>query len=1002
MIGILAILTGFRLLWLFYHAPSDQPVAQDGLLDLREYDLNDEQTITLNGEWIFLPERLVEDPNQLPSNIEENIIDISEGTNEDSSYRFGTYYLKVLVDETTDLDHLFSISIPSANTASELFINGQLTDQSGEVAADEDGHNGKGNPYVVSFSAEDNEIDIMLQVSNFDTSEGIAVSSPIKFGTSNAIAKDKGFEDTLLIGMVVILILHSIYCLLIYTFISRKKIMLFFAVGFLFPAIDEMLTYNSASMEWLHFNYEWAFKFKELVYLGAALFLVQIMKTLLRNSQKYKRFRWLTMLYGACALLIIILPLNDLIQVNTMFFILYFVSFIAVVPLALKEYFQYKDESFFIAVVIMGTTSGILWGLIKAVSGMEIPFYPFDYLSAFLAFAVYWFKRFYRQNQQVVNLVDELEQADKKKDEFLANTSHELRNPLHGVINIAQTILDDETEHLTNKNKENLELLVSVGRRMTYNLNDLLDFTRLKEQQIRLNREVVNVYSVTSSVIDMLRFMTDGKDLQFHLNIPDSFPKVDADVNRLIQILFNLLHNAVKYTNHGVVTIDADHKNGMATIYIKDSGIGMNAKTQEKIFLAYEQEDASMTSVGGGMGLGLSICKQLVELHGGEISVESTLGEGSIFSFTLPLADASAKETKSLKEVAATIRTNDIANGADNATLSQTDANRARILVVDDDAVNLRILSDMLAVEYDVITVTNGQDALNMINERNLDLIIADVMMPDISGYELTQMIRKQYSIAELPILLLTARNQPEDIHTGFLSGANDYVAKPMDALELKSRVKALTELKHAINEQLRMEAAWLQAQIQPHFLFNTLNTIASLSEIDTVRMVNLLNEFGNYLRRSFEVNTTKMLVPLEDELDLTRSYLYIEQVRFGDRLQVKWTVDESLHMEVPPLSIQPIVENAVRHGVLKRMNGGTVCICITNQGSYAQIAIIDDGVGIEQEKLQAILSEKSKTKSSIGIANTDRRLKKLYGKGLVIKSTPNEGTTVKFQVPMK
>ncbi|MCJ8008825.1 ATP-binding protein [Lederbergia wuyishanensis] len=1003
LIAILVSLTSFRLIWLFYHTPSEQPVAQHGLLDLREYDLNDKQTVTLNGEWNFLPEILLENPHQDHSTIEENIINISEGVN--PSYRFGTFYLKVLIDESTDLEQLFSISIPSANTASALYINGHLKDQSGKVAADEYNHIGKGNPYVASFSLENNEIDIMLQVSNFDTTKGIAISHPIKFGTSKAIAKSKTYEDGLLTSMVVILVLHSLYSLLIFTFIYRKKIMLFFSVGFLFPAIDEMLTYNSASIDLLHFNYEWSFKFGELIYLGAAFFLVQIMKSLLRSSQEYKRFRWFTILYGVCALLIIILPLNVLIQVNMMFFILYFASFIGVVPLALKEYFQYKDESIFIAVVVISTTSGILWGLIKVALGIEIPFYPFDYLCAFLGFAVFWFKRFYRQNNQVVDLVAMLEQADKKKDEFLANTSHELRNPLHGMINIAQTILDDETEPLTNTNKENLELLVSVGRRMTYTLNDLLDFTRLKERQIRLNREQVNVYSVTSSVLDMLRFMTDGKDLQFGLNIPDSFPKVDADVNRLIQILFNLLHNAVKYTNSGLVTIDADHKNGMATIYIKDSGIGMNAETQEKIFQPYEQEDSSISSIGSGLGLGLSICKQLVELHGGEIFVESALGEGSIFSFTLPLADGSAEGTKSVMEVAATISPNigeEKARNGWNIPVSNIDENRAKILVVDDDPINLKILSDMLAVEYEVMTVTNGQDALVMIKERNLDLIISDVMMPNMSGYELTQLIRKQFSLSELPILLLTARNQSEDIYAGFLSGANDYVAKPMDALELKSRVKALTELKRSVHEQLQFEAAWLQAQIQPHFLFNTLNTIASLSEIDTERMVKLLDEFGNYLRRSFDLNNTKMLVPLEDELDLTRSYLYIEQERFGDRLQVKWTIDELLTIEVPPLSIQTIVENAVRHGVLKRASGGTICICITKRHSYAQITIIDDGVGIEQEKLEEILSEKRQVKSGVGLANTNRRLIKLYGKGLIITSTPNDGTMVKYQVPMK
>ena len=168
---------------------------------------------------------------------------------------------------------------------------------------------------------------------------------------------------------------------------------------------------------------------------------------------------------------------------------------------------------------------------------------------------------------------------------------------------------------------------------------------------------------------------------------------------------------------------------------------------------------------------------------------------------------------------------------------------------MDDDPINLQVLSTILPAEqYELETVTSGKAALARLNTKEWDLIITDVMMPHMSGYELTRSIREKYSISELPILLITARSQPEDIYTGFLAGANDYVTKPVDALELNVRVQCLTDLKDSISERLRMEAAWLQAQIQPHFLFNTINTIISLSEIDIDRMAILLDEFGYYL----------------------------------------------------------------------------------------------------------------------------------------------------------
>lgn len=1005
LLAIMLTLISMRLVWLFYHTPAEQPVAENGLLDLTEYNLNDEEAITLDGEWTFYPERLLENPQDIQANIIGNIMDISVSNKESDTVTFGTYYLKVIVNENTDLNDLFSLSIPSVNTASALFVNGHLKEQSGNVATDAADHRGKGHPYTVSFLAENDEINIMLQVSNFDTTESITMSNPIKFGSSKAISKSKSFEDTLLIAMVVILILHSMYSLLVYIFVSREKVLLLFVVGFLFPAIDELLTYNSASMEWLHLNYGWSFKFKELIYLGAALFLVQIMKSLLSNSEQYKRFKWFTVLYAISALIIIILPLNILVEVHTLFFILYFASFIAVIPLALREYFQHKNESFFIAIVIVGTTSGILWGLIKAISGVQIPFYPFDYLVAFLGFAVFWFKRFFRQNEQIKELVKEMEQADQVKDEFLMNTSHELRNPLHGMINIAQVILDDDSEQLTKRNVDNLKLLIDVGNRMTFTLNDILDITQLERNSIKLHKKSINLHSVVTGVLDMIRMMKNGKKLELQLEIPSTFPKVWADENRLIQILFNIIHNAIKYTEEGSVTIRATHEGRKATVSIEDTGIGISEATQQKIFQRYEQENASSAAIGGGIGLGLAVSKQLVELHGGTINVTSTFGKGSIFYFTLPLAEETKGQVEIERQVASSLSVEKIINNEKlkeevKTPKAKSHLNKAQILIVDNDLVNLKILKNILDLEYDVYTATSGQDVLAQINTRDWDLIISDVMMPYMSGYELTKEIRKQFTIAELPILLLTARNQREDINTGFRAGANDYVSKPMDAIELKIRVKALTKLKQSIHEQLQMESAWLQAQIRPHFLFNTLNAIASLSEIDTTRMIRLLDQFSNYLRKSVDFHNATSFIPIKSELNLVQSYLYIEKERFRERLFVNWEIDDDLNIKIPPLIIQTLVENAIRHGILKRVEGGKICIRVTEQVSYHEIAIIDDGVGMSEEKIQEVLSANLGNSEGVGIRNTDQRLKKLYGKGLEIESKLNVGTTVKFQIP--
>lgn len=391
----------------------------------------------------------------------------------------------------------------------------------------------------------------------------------------------------------------------------------------------------------------------------------------------------------------------------------------------------------------------------------------------------------------------------------------------------------------------------------------------------------------------------------------------------------------------------------------------MSEEMLHRAFQPYEQGDSSMHKVSGGIGLGLSTVKQLVELHGGKISVISALGQGTTFTFTMPLSEPANRDSHS--EIPSTPEYSDtpamitLTKWSTTSTASSTDGRRPRILAVDDDPVNLKILTSVLSIkDYEMVTVTSGIDALTKLDIDQWDLIITDVMMPQMSGYELTQRIRERFTIAELPILLLTARSQPEDIYTGFVSGANDYVMKPMNAMELRGRVRSLTDLKQSVNERLRLEAAYLQAQIQPHFLFNTLNSISALASFDTQRMSHLIDAFSSYLRLSFNFLNAEPMIPIEHELELVRAYLYIEKERFEDRMTINWDVAENLHFQLPPLTIQPLVENAVRHGILSRSKGGTLSISIKELADDIEITIADNGKGMTSKQLQQLLGSQS------------------------------------------
>jgi len=275
-------------------------------------------------------------------------------------------------------------------------------------------------------------------------------------------------------------------------------------------------------------------------------------------------------------------------------------------------------------------------------------------------------------------------------------------------------------------------------------------------------------------------------------------------------------------------------------------------------------------------------------------------------------------------------------------------------------------------------------------------------MMPRMSGYEACRKIREDYSLYDLPLLILTVRNTSEDIAAGFEAGANDFVIKPFVAKELRARVATLLLMKKSVQEALKNEMAFLQAQIKPHFLYNALSTIMSFCYTDGARAGDLLANLSEYLQKSFNIDNTATTVSLENELELTKAYVEIEKARFGERLTVEYDVDESLmEQRILPLTIQPLVENSIRHGLMPRKSGGTVKIAVKREMDNIEIVVQDNGIGIED--IETVVRSKDslkRHKGGVGLSNIKRRLMNYYGTELHLSSHIKEGTKVSFTIP--
>jgi two-component system sensor histidine kinase ChiS len=290
-----------------------------------------------------------------------------------------------------------------------------------------------------------------------------------------------------------------------------------------------------------------------------------------------------------------------------------------------------------------------------------------------------------------------------------------------------------------------------------------------------------------------------GKKLALKNEIAKDIPAVDGDENRLQQILHNLIGNAIKFTESGSVTVSAKESNGMVEIAVADTGIGMPRDKFETIFQSFEQVEASIAREYGGTGLGLAITKQLVELHGGKIWVESEVGQGATFTFTLPKSEgkpaaATAPELSRVRQIEKPpTRPAPVGGGDYEQVASRQVANNSefKILVVDDEPINQQVLANHLALaHYDFTQAFNGEEALKAIDRKKFDLVLLDIMMPRMSGYEVCQRLRQKYLPAELPVIMVTAKDQVQDLLEGLNSGANDYLAKPFSKDELLARIK--------------------------------------------------------------------------------------------------------------------------------------------------------------------------------------------------------------------
>ena len=622
--------------------------------------------------------------------------------------------------------------------------------------------------------------------------------------------------------------------------------------------------------------------------------------------------------------------------------------------------------------------------------------------------------RLYREQQTTV---EKLKRLDALKDEFLSNTSHELRTPLLGIIGLADSLIEGATGKLPAKTRENLSLIISSCRRLSGLVNDILDLSRIKNKDLMLQKKPVSLKQIAEVVLVFSKKLTEGKPIELVNNIHSGLPLLYADEDRLTQILYNVIGNAVKFTESGEIKIYANAEvnmnalgnsdYNMAEITVEDTGIGIPENKFEDIFNYFEQGDGSISRKYGGAGLGLSITKELVELHGGSIRVDSKMGSGPRSVFTLPVysqeTDVSEPE-KSFDEASANNLTDtfnfhqraslpaekNLIDVNDAAFSSVGNNTSATILIVDDEVLNLRVLNYQLGLAgYNVTSVDSGAGAIELLEKEKLpDIVLLDIMMPDMSGYEVCSELRKRYSLYELPVLMVTAKNQVMDTVAGFEAGANDFLSKPFDRRELLARVNTLITLKRTVKEYEESKFKNLHNRMNPHFLFNSIHAIHSLIRSNPGKADEGLIKLAEIYRYLMDTSLSSV-VEFEKEWSFVKSYLEFEKIRFADVLTYKIELSgEFGDILIPPLSIQPLVENSVKHGLRQKMQLGVVEIFAERKDKFVKIIVADDGTSIKTKNIFTRSLGNIKDRLKFNFKESDLKLENREQGGVVATMT--------------
>lgn len=796
-------------------ANAEKKLGELAVIDLRDKTWGEGEHHVLDSSWQAYWNQLLT-PETLDLAVAEPISFPVPGvwsTNDLSSIQlpalgYMTYRAKVLVPQNLEPLYLY---IPDMPSAYQMWINGEKLAQNGKVGPTPSQEQPGFIPKTITLNQHKGELDILLQVSNYHYREGgIWFSLKLTDESGRFALKERPVIFAVFAGAVLIAL--GIYNCLFYVYRKQELAAFYFGllcliVGVRRLLIDERVFYLFDIGSWATLQ-----RIEHLCfYLSLPLF-IGFFTALFPKSCRYPIAKSSWVLIAPFIFICLAFPARVYTELNIAFQMLVLIGVTAIVVMFVNEFKQQGKKVYGFGASLLVLFLTVLNDILKANDIIDTPNIAHFGVFAFIVSQSISFQRRYLKSLTLVETMsdelsernEELIKMDSFKDEFLANTSHELRTPLHGIAGLAKALTQDDLSKLSPDQRNKIELIASTSRRLGSLVNDILDLSSIKHNKLNLNRVQVDLHQLITVVISTLRPVIGEKQVLLTCEVDPDARFINADEFRLQQVIFNVVGNALKYTEQGSVVVRTRLAGQKLVIEIVDTGVGIPDLKMSSLFKPFEQAHEAGELSAGGSGLGLSISKQLVELHGGQLEIESAYiddapqDHGTCVKILLPqesVIHQPVMVNQSPSDAIKPLPHYEIAKESVNQ--GSNDMDGPLIYIVDDELVNRELLSTQLKSEgYQFEAFADGMSLMSRLNECVPDLILLDLMMPKMNGLEVCELVRGQYDAYELPIMMLTARQQVSDIVKALGVGANDYLVKPYSELELLARVRSQLDVR--------------------------------------------------------------------------------------------------------------------------------------------------------------------------------------------------------------